>query len=205
MSEKIDIYVINLEERKDRWEYIEKNFSNFNLIRVDAIKKKKGAHGCFLSHIKCIKIAKEKKLKNIIIIEDDCKPMNNFYERLIIIKKYLDENDTWSIYLGGTSKVFDTNVINNFIFNGEKIVEVDKGYMTHFICYNHSVYDFFLERENNFEIPIDKIWHENFNALVSVPFIAFQCDGYSNILNKPTSTVGRMTSSEKSLLSKFNN
>jgi GR25 family glycosyltransferase involved in LPS biosynthesis len=204
MSEKIDIYVINLEERKDRWEEIQKNFKNFNLIRVEAIKRKNGARGCFLSHIKCLKIAKEKNLKNIIVIEDDCKPVEDFYKRLLTIKKYLDENNSWSIYLGGTNRVFLSDIQNNFIFDNEKFVEVDKGFMFHFICYNNTIFDFFLEKENNSDIPIDKIWHGNFNALVSVPFIAYQNDGFSNILNKAVSYNGKTMSSEKSLLSIFN-
>ena len=58
-----DIYCINLEERKDRLTNIKKVFKDFNIIRVDAIKRKRGHIVCFLSHQKCIKIAKEKKIK----------------------------------------------------------------------------------------------------------------------------------------------
>ena len=77
-----DIYVINLEERTDRWDNITKIFKNFNLIKLNAIKHKKGAIGCFLSHQECLKIAKLKKLQNIFVIEDDCTcylTENNFF------------------------------------------------------------------------------------------------------------------------------
>ena len=60
--------------------YIIKTFGNdFNLIRVDAIKHTNGHIGCFLSHKKCLQIAKELGLKNIIVMEDDCikNPSNN--------------------------------------------------------------------------------------------------------------------------------
>ena len=43
-----DVYVINLEERKDRLENIKKYFSEYNIIPVEAIKhtvKKNGLDG----------------------------------------------------------------------------------------------------------------------------------------------------------------
>ena len=88
----IDLYVINLTKRKDRWDHIVKTFTDpqLNLIRVEAEIAQKPWIGCFLSHKKCLKIAKEKGLKNIMVIEDDCLPMNknNFVSRLIKIKNY---------------------------------------------------------------------------------------------------------------------
>ena len=33
-----DVYVINFEERIDRFNLIKENFKNFNLIRINAIK-----------------------------------------------------------------------------------------------------------------------------------------------------------------------
>ena len=62
-----EIYVINLEERTDRWEQMKKLYPEFDLIRVDAVKHEKEAVGCFLSHKKCIQIAKEKGFQVIFI------------------------------------------------------------------------------------------------------------------------------------------
>jgi GR25 family glycosyltransferase involved in LPS biosynthesis len=49
---------------------------------VEAIRRENGAIGCFLNFKKCIKIAKENNMKYIIILKDDCLPMNNFENRI---------------------------------------------------------------------------------------------------------------------------
>ena len=113
----IDIYVKNLNERIDRWNSIVeayKNFKNINLIRVESIKNDIGHKGNFLTTQKCIKIAKEKNLKNILIIEDDCIPIDNldFEDKIINIKKYFDENDNWNIFLGGGFNISKENIIS---------------------------------------------------------------------------------------------
>ena len=58
----IDIYVINLADRPDRCEQIRKDFleyTNINLIFIDAIKHSNGNIGCTRSFKKCVSIAKE--------------------------------------------------------------------------------------------------------------------------------------------------
>lgn len=69
---------INLLERIDRREHVEnelKKLGIVNFLRFNAIKlpKKPGsaAIGCSLSHLKCIKIAKEKNWPYVLIVEDD--------------------------------------------------------------------------------------------------------------------------------------
>jgi GR25 family glycosyltransferase involved in LPS biosynthesis len=198
-----DIYVINLEERTDRWENITKIFKNFNLIKINAIKQKKGAIGCFLSHRECLKIAKLKKLQNIFIIEDDCTfylTENNFDERLLKIKKILDNYNDWDIFLGGPNKVFSHDCFESICIDDENFVKATKGYAIHMICYNQKSYDFFLKIDPFSNIPIDKCWHDNLTALIPVPYIAIQIDSYSNIVNKSTSIIGRTKSSNDSLV-----
>ena len=75
MCENIDkIIYINLDRRKDRKESIEKQLDDFelNYERFEAIETKgQGILGCGYSHLNVLKIAKEKKYKNILILEDD--------------------------------------------------------------------------------------------------------------------------------------
>lgn len=69
------IVYINLESREDRRENIESqlkeleilNYERFNAIATPGF----GILGCGLSHLSVIKIAKERKYKNILILEDD--------------------------------------------------------------------------------------------------------------------------------------
>ena len=160
-----DIYIINLEERKDRLEHIKKYFSEYNIIPVEAIKHIEGYKGCFLSHKKCIQIAKEKNLKYIIVLEDDCLPLENFSKRFENIISFLGP-----FHIQGK--------IEN---STENLYKINGGYCMHFVIYNYTSYEYFLDQD--ISIPIDHTWKNNLQCLFPVPFIATQVDNYSNITN----------------------
>lgn len=67
------IFYINLNHRKDRKQLLEYELDFFGLKyeRVEAIQNPIGALGCSMSHIKTLKLAKERGYKNILILEDD--------------------------------------------------------------------------------------------------------------------------------------
>ena len=83
----MDLYVIHLPERVDRLEQIKSYFSSYNIIIIDAIKNEIGRIGCFLSHQKCIRLAKESNMKYICVLEDDCIPIANADDLLKIKDK----------------------------------------------------------------------------------------------------------------------
>jgi GR25 family glycosyltransferase involved in LPS biosynthesis len=203
----IDLYVINIIERKDRWDNIVKTFNDpeYNLIKIEAIKHKNGWKGCFLSHKKCIQIAKDKNLENIIVLEDDCIPfdVNTFKKRLLQYKKYLDENNNWNIFLGGTVSINELWVTDIINFDDKNMVEMKKAYATHFICYNKNVYDLFLSQP--ITKPIDEFWHEKIKCIMPVPFIAKQLPGYSNIVNKNKSDEKRINDANNLLVNYIKN
>lgn len=180
----LDIYVINIKERVDRKEKLLelfKEYVNINLIFVEAIKHENGAIGCFLSHKKCLKIAKEKNLKNIIVLEDDCMPATDFYNRLIKIKEYLDKKNNWDILLGGVFKI--SSVKLELKDTPEKLYYIKRGCCTQLVFYNNKSYDFFLNYDETSN-PIDHAWHNNFFAILPIPFLAYQYDSFSTIQNK---------------------
>ena len=152
----IDIYCINLDERTDRWNFIQKQFSTIleiNVIRISAIKHKHGWIGCGLSHISII----EKYMntnKYLIVIEDDCVINNvtNFYDRLINIFVWLDNNmDKWEIFNGNPSYVKDIN--NCKILDKKlKIIKYGEGGTANFIIYNakkNGFYERLLQYKKN--------------------------------------------------------
>ena len=201
----IDLYVINLATRTDRWEHIIKTFSDpeINLIKVEAeVDVKKGWIGCFLSHKKCLRIAKENGLKNIMVIEDDCLPMNlnkeSFKSRLFKIKNYLDTHDDWNIYLGGTATISPSNYKNVIKYEDETFVEFTRAYMTHMICYNNNVYDLYLNQD--ITKPVDEFWFGKIKALISVPFLATQLEGYSDIIRRKKSDTKRINDANNILV-----
>ena len=76
MSKFIDkIIYINLEHRKDRKEQIENELEIMSLKqkseRFEAINKKPGIVGCGYSHLEVLRLAKERKYRNVLILEDD--------------------------------------------------------------------------------------------------------------------------------------
>lgn len=68
-----NVYYINLDSRTDRKQAVEKelNTMGWKYNRFSAIKNKNGRIGCSMSHLQLIKMAKEKDLPYIVIIEDD--------------------------------------------------------------------------------------------------------------------------------------
>lgn len=76
MSENIErIIYINLDKRKDRLEEINNEIKNFDLEdkteRFPAIYHSSGIVGCGNSHLNVLKLARDRKYKNILILEDD--------------------------------------------------------------------------------------------------------------------------------------
>jgi len=69
-------FYINLKERIDRKENIISNFKSLNIptlqmTHIDAKKHHYGAIGCYLSHIFCLKKAKDNGYDHVLICEDD--------------------------------------------------------------------------------------------------------------------------------------
>jgi hypothetical protein len=201
-----DLYVINLEERKDRWENVVNNFKDFNLIRVDAIKHNNGEHGCFLSHKKCIQIAKDKGLKNIIVIEDDCIKNSeiDFTKKLTNIMNFLNEYNEWDIFLGGCNMCDGNDIIKKINYNSENFYQMRKGTTTHFMIYNSFCYDFFLNADIN-RGPIDVHWHYVLRAFTTLPYIAYQYSNYSDIQKRQTDYIDWIKDTERNLINYVQN
>lgn len=202
LNKKLDVYVINLNERTDRWKHIIKQFNNqVNLIRVEAIKDKDGVIGCFKSHKKCLKIAKDKKLDQIIVIEDDCLLTklykNDFNKKLTDIISFLKQYKDWDLFLGGATGIDNNNIVKKINNNKFNLLEINKGQTTHFMIYNKSSYDFIINADTN--MPIDNVWYDKLRGLTIYPFIAQQLTGYSNIINRNVLYYRKFRKTEKLL------
>ena len=80
------IYCINLDKRPDRWEWVKKEFEKMGIEdkvkRFPAFDVNKKHVGCALSHRYIIKLAKENKYNNVLILEDDIYFNKNWIELL---------------------------------------------------------------------------------------------------------------------------
>jgi GR25 family glycosyltransferase involved in LPS biosynthesis len=212
----MNIYIINLKKRKDRWDKINQKFGNyFNLIRVEAIEDNvNGAIGCFKSHQKCISIGKNNNLKKILVMEDDCDVMNvNIEEFQCVINNldiYLSKLENWKIFYGAGNKIKINNIIKTnppeeFVYvnsndNIFRIYETNFLKTAHFVWYNNKIYDWILNLNSELDYPIDKVWHGKFNCLVIIPFISTQYEDYSDIENKKCSYTNSLKRYERRLL-----
>jgi glycosyl transferase, family 25 len=108
------IYLINLRERTDRRRELEAELCSVGLLPgdpklswQDAVRPSAaggfpsvGAHGCFLSHLACLRAASVSKHTRILILEDDaCFPqteVSRLQDALTRLK-----NSEWQIWYGG--------------------------------------------------------------------------------------------------------
>lgn len=64
---------INLESRPDRRDHVERHLTEVGIAarRFNAVPMRNGAIGCSMSHLKCLKMAKEQGWPHVLIVEDD--------------------------------------------------------------------------------------------------------------------------------------
>ena len=199
-------YVINLEKDADRLTGLKTKFENsrIHLVRVPAIENKENGHiGCGMSFVKTIQFAKDNNLNTILIFEDDNKPLEDFEERWIIIKEWLDSNlDKWDVYNGGarfidwlsydhksTSEWVDKTKLAFTINENEHLFTCPITCSTNWIYINSKAYDKVLKWKNIYNnndimpfMPIDQYLGNTyyFDILFSIPHLALQENGVSN-------------------------
>jgi len=102
---------INLENRKDRKQEIEKELFHKiptdKIIRLEAIRNKVGHIGCSQSHIKVIEMAIENNWKNILVLEDDAM-FHKYKSGYKTLEKLIETNPNFDVItLGNVSSEFD--------------------------------------------------------------------------------------------------
>ena len=198
-----NILCINLDSREDRWSECLKEFKNLNIEhlvqRYPAIRSEAGNIGCTMSHLNCIKIAKEKKYKNVLILEDDVVFNTDiFHDVLIKTFNQLDSNNLKydMLYLGANLRGHDNKLIDK---NLAKIVSAKT---THAYIINSSIYDYIIDayskidlndeyswsQQNPNRMNID-VWYINNiqklgNTYGTYPAIADQRPSYSDLLKQ---------------------
>ena len=183
-QENNNAYIINLDERNDRIEQMKSDFINspFQLIQYPAVKMNPPQEGCARSYVNLVKVAKEKGLPTILILEDDNKPEPYYAKNWLIIKQYLDSHlDDWEIFNGG---LFGLSLIQEKVDleNDIKLIKTNGGYLTTWIYINSKAYDKVLQWETLGK-PLIDLWFSSsfFNFWCCYPLLSFQHNGYSDI------------------------
>jgi len=186
-----EIYCINLDHRIDRWEHAQNEFEKLGIkdrvIRFSAIKHNDGRIGLIKSNLEIIKIAKSKKLNNVLIFEDDVqfiwknKPID-------ILNKSIEQlpDDKWNMfYLGANThqKLIKTNK--------ENLVILKNAFATHSICFNKNTFDYYIkyaEKLNKItnindvlDVWISKNIQEKGIVFMTNPLLTTQMESFSDI------------------------
>jgi len=156
---------INLEHRKDRKDQIEAELHKMgieNFKRFPAVKEEFGALGCLKSHLNLLKEAKDKKFKNILILEDD-------FEFL------LSKEDFWKLMESVKDLDYDVLLFgyNNGNLKSEKVNDVYSKVLeaqtTSAYLVNEKFYDTFIKTfeeclkqlvktQDIYKYPADQCW-----------------------------------------------
>ena len=169
------------------------------LIRIDAIKHKRGNIGCGLSHQKIIKLAKEKKIEKILVVEDDCLFNSNSFKHFLNCMKELPEN--WDILTGGVSWFLNERLSLKRV--SKNLVKLSDFAASHFMLYNSTSYNKILEWKQNRHI--DRYMghlsrNKGLNVYCSTPFIARQISDYSDVKEKKVNFTNHFNRSEANLI-----
>lgn len=210
-----NVFFINLDNRIDRLENTLVEFQKLNIVpeRVNAIRNKLGALGCTMSHIKCLKLAKQRQLPYVFISEDDIS-FTDPTTLLNSIKKFVTHKPKWDVLIIG-GNVADPYVKITDYFTRVLNVQTTTGY----IVASH-YYDTLIENytkgaelliknpENIKQYAIDIYWKKLQHAgtwLILTPLTVVQYENHSDIENRVVNYNELMlTMDKKALFAKYN-
>lgn len=187
-----EIYCINLNERTDRWEHAQEEFKKAGILdkvqRFPAIRDADGRLGIIKSNLAIIKIAKEKKLKNVLIFEDDVKFIVDDPQKVLQDSINQLGNIKWHLFYLGA------NTHEKLIKFKPNLILLKNAFAVHSMAYSNLMYDEFigkfdkLKKINNFDDILDvylarKI-QEKFICLMVNPMMTSQINSFSDIENR---------------------
>ncbi len=208
------IFIINLDERTDRWNDIVNEFEKMGISpekyeRFSAIKPKfedlpkewynklvsphrfipqyiQATIGCKMSQYEVIKIAKNRGYKNVLICEDD-------------ICFTQSKEETWNILKEAIKELPSDNEWNMFYFSGNHIKSPEacgKKYLylkkanlaAHEYCVNSNIFDYIIETMMQKGCELDNYYIDEIQQRQKTytikPGIVTQKPGYSDILRR---------------------
>jgi len=202
------VFYINLNHRIDRMKRTESQFKAMGVTaeRVEAIECRNGAIGCALSHIKCIELAKERRLPYACICEDDILFLNPEQTKQSV-SLILNSTIKWDVILLGANIAPPYFKINNQCMTVRN-AQTTTGYII-----KQDYYDTLLQNirtgisglllyQNSRIYAIDIYWkklQKLDNWLIIVPLAVIQRPDYSDIEHREVNYTKHMLS-DKSFL-----
>ena len=191
------IYVINLDGRPERLAEVQQEFKGWpSLERVAAVKRTPGWIGCSLSHLQCIRRAKERQEPWALIIEDDCILTPDAKSRFTALLPHLwAHRNEWDLFNGGLT------VISNYtIVDRSRGLFKANGYAANFYLVHSGSYDKILDGYSEVSpAKIDVYYDRLFRIWVTAPYLAGQRVSASDIEETVTDYTDLFKSNEKIL------
>lgn len=182
------VFVINLDERTDRWATISATCSAAGLAatRVPGIRTSPGWVGCGQSHANCILRAKQQGLPWVLILEDDAVFTPEAIDRFRALLPYLWRNrDKWERFNGGPTLPSDPFVR---LLDRDQPILYARGYCSHFMMAHAGAYDVMIDWEpardreyDAFLVGLETRFRTVFNSVCTYPHIATQDASPSNV------------------------
>lgn len=186
----ITAFVINLQNRPDRWREITSQFESVKSIKLERFNACSGNPGwkyCALSHLYIVQRAKDNNWPCVLVFEDDVllENIESFDDYWASVFDWLMCNtDKWDVFNGGPAK----GEVKKVIDSSQNMVQMSFSYGTHFMLYSSKAYDKVLNwtkwsTGGDFN-PIDVyLSTSEFVHCATTPCLATQRAGFSNVVN----------------------
>jgi len=191
----MNVLLINLEHRTDRLKHATNEFDKLQIKFeiFDAIEHSFGAYGCTLSHISCLKIAKENNFPCVMICEDDIDFFIDSNEFNEMINSFIKDDDLAIMPIISHTPKKECIFKYNEIFNVSTDIQTATCYVVKNIYYDKLINIFEISKNNllktkNIELfSIDVVWKQLQKKdiwVVPNKICGRQYPGYSDILGK---------------------
>jgi glycosyl transferase family 25 len=203
-----NVFYINLDDRKDRRNMVEKELKKIgieNATRFSAIKMENGALGCSLSHLKCIQMAKENEWDHVLIVEDDIE----FLDPSAFVSKsdaFFSRQNEWHVLLFAGNNMLPYTQVDDLCIQVHTCLTTT-GYLvrSHYFDtlihnYREGIRGLMREPENKKKYAIDKNWislQMRDKWFLLIPPTVTQREDYSDIEKKKTNFVKYMLNYNK--------
>jgi len=184
------MFCINLDSRADRWNQCLIEFDKVGIkgkvIRIPGILfPNNPCHGNHLAHAKCFEIAKRYDTWNCLIFEDDVEFFDNAVDTLT--KAAGELNYDWDMLYLGANVISPAEQVNTHL------AKLTGAFATHAYAVKYNLFTKLMEINldpnivHNDEEYSSKIV-PNYNSYVTLPLVAGQRDGFSDIMHREISS-----------------
>ena len=187
-----EIYCINLDNRVDRWKHAQEEFKKVGILdrvkRYSAIKHEDGRIGLIKSNLDIIKDVKKRKIKNVLIFEDDFEFLVD--NPLEVLQTSLEQsfNIKWYLFYLGA------NTHQKLLKFKPNLIALKHAFATHSVAYSKLAYNDFIfkydgiKRIKNEKDILDvfcaRYFQEKRLCLMTFPMMTTQMNSFSDIEGK---------------------